>query len=194
MPEDAPPPPEPVASPEPKPAPKPQPRPEPAVVPVAAPQLKPKPPSRFDPARIAALIDKSVKDTLPPAPDAKAQIEAAVKRSQTSSLDARRMTASLVAVARAQVERCWNPPLGAKNIQDMQVVLLVQFNPDGSLRTAPSFDAAVKARIERDPFYRTLAESTQRAVQRCAPLELPRESYEQWREMRLVFDPREMVN
>ncbi len=190
------PPPEPEPAPEPKPAPQPKPEPKPAAkpAPVVTPVQKPKPPNRLDLKRIAALIDKAKEESPPPAPDRNQQIAEAVQRSQTSSLDAKRATATLIAAARAQVERCWNPPLGAKDIQDMQVVLLVNLNPDGSLRSAPTFDGDARARMQRDPFYRTLAESTQRAVQRCAPLELPRESYEQWRSMRLVFDPREMVN
>ena len=39
-----------------------------------------------------------------------------------------------------------------------------------------------------------LAESARRAVQVCSPLQnLPVEKYEQWRELTINFDPKEML-
>jgi len=49
-------------------------------------------------------------------------------------------------------------------------------------------------RMQASPSYRVAAESALRAVlnPRCHPFKLPREKYERWKRMTLVFDPKEM--
>jgi len=50
-----------------------------------------------------------------------------------------------------------------------------------------------QSRMERDEFYRAAAESAQRAVLRASPLPVSRERYESFRNLTLVFSPREML-
>ena len=56
------------------------------------------------------------------------------------------------------------------------------------------------ARIENlsrmsDPFYRAAAESAQRAMLNpsCQPLKLPPQKYEQWKDLRIDFNPKDMI-
>lgn len=93
----------------------------------------------------------------------------------------------LQAIARLLHERitaCWNVPIqpgaGADTVQ-----VQLDFNSDGSLARAPTL-----LNPKSDPAFKTLAESTLRAVSRCAPYqELTRypELYERWRVVKLNF-------
>ena len=48
-------------------------------------------------------------------------------------------------------------------------------------------------RMQSDPFYRTMAESAVRAVRKTEQIQyLSPKKYEQWRDIKLTFDPREM--
>lgn len=171
-----------------------QPKPKPAPKPIAAPKVKPKPPKKFDDRKIAALIDKSLKQQEETQEAKEKKLAAAVANSQVVSLDAKRMTATLVAVVQAQVHKCWSLDPGLKGLQDMHVRIEVELNPDGTIRGWPEFDQGAKSRMRDEGPYRAFAESAQRAILRCAPYELPREMYSEWRNLALNFDPREMVN
>lgn len=132
-----------VPTPEAKPAKKPEvkPRVKPQVMPTAALRSKPKPPRSLDTGRLAALIDKSIKETesAPEVPeeDNRERLEEAVNSSRLADLRARRSTATLEAMVRAQVERCWSPPSGAKGAEDLVVKIRIWLTPDGQLIRPP---------------------------------------------------------
>ncbi len=94
---------------------------------------------------------------------------------------------------RRQIEACWNLPAGAKNPEDLIVLVWVSLNPDGTLIQAKVVDDAGRAKF--DPYYRAAAESALRALlnPRCTPLKLPPEKYEMWKTMTINFDPRQML-
>ena len=93
---------------------------------------------------------------------------------------------------RRQIERCWNPPVGAPKAENLIVDLRLEVNPDGTVRTV---DVADSSRMNSDPYYRAAAESAVRAVlnPRCRKLKLPPEKYEEWKILIIGFDPREML-
>jgi outer membrane biosynthesis protein TonB len=93
---------------------------------------------------------------------------------------------------RRQIERCWNPPVGAPKAEDLIVDLRLEVNPDGTVRTV---DVADSSRMNSDPYYRAAAESAVRAVlnPRCRKLKLPPEKYDEWKILIIGFDPREML-
>ncbi len=67
------------------------------------------------------------------------------------------------------------------------VAIRFQLNPDGSLASLP--EIANTGRHRTDAIFRILANRAWRALIACTPLKgLPRESYEDWREMTLAFD------
>jgi hypothetical protein len=45
-----------------------------------------------------------------------------------------------------------------------------------------------------DRYFRSAAEAAQRAVLKCAPLKLPVEQYEIWKEIKFNFDPSKMLS
>ncbi|MBM3518442.1 MAG: TonB C-terminal domain-containing protein [Alphaproteobacteria bacterium] len=146
----------------------------------------------FDPTRIAALLDKTKRDETPPppaeTPEPAPQAEAK-PTPRLATLSARLAMTELDAL-RAQIERCWSVPAGAREAQDMAVVVRIYLKPDGRLSRDPQ--VLQSARMS-DPFFRTMAESALRAVRKCEPLRVLSGNYEMWREIDLTFNPKDML-
>lgn len=102
-----------------------------------------------------------------------------------------KMTMSEEDALRAQLERCWSPPYGAKGVEEMVVQIFMVINPDRTLRDARIVDTG---RYSTDSFYRALADSALRAVRNslCSPFNLPPDKYETWKETTVNFNPKDM--
>lgn len=162
-----------------------------------APRAKPRPPKRFDSGRISALLDKrqetrqaEIQDRKQPDKNATSDLKI---KSRFAALDQQRLTASLSDAMRAQIERCWIIPAGARDARDLTITIRVSLNPDGSLARPPEIVDAKRMFQKGQEFYRVAAEGARRAVQKCAPLDLPVEHYEIWRVSELTFDPSKML-
>lgn len=158
------------------------------------PRVKPKRPTRFDPSRLAALIDKSIEEKpepKPKAPEPTDKLEEAVERSRLAALQSRVETATMQSLVREKMRGCWSLPAGAKDVHKFRVSIRLFLTPEGRLQRPPQI--VEKTRMYDDDFFRVFAESAARAAQICAPYELPKDRYEVWKNMELVFDPSEMV-
>ena len=83
----------------------------------------------------------------------------------------------------SQLAKCWTVPAGAKDAQNLVVVIDAEYNSDGSY---------LQVRLPSESVARYNA---MRAVKECSPLKnLPPETYETWRAMELSFDPKFMLN
>ena len=73
----------------------------------------------------------------------------------------------------------------------MIIEIKVAVNPDGRVKTASITNSG---RMFTDPFFRAMAESALRAVKnpRCSPFKVPVERYDVWKDLTLVFNPKEM--
>ena len=80
---------------------------------------------------------------------------------------------------------------GASYAETLIVRIDIRLAPDGSLIGQP--DIHDKNRMKSDNFFRAAAEAARRAVQRCTPLELPEAYYDEWKDIRLNFDPSKML-
>jgi len=99
-------------------------------------------------------------------------------------------TADLADALKSQIYRCWSPPVGAPNANDLVVDFDVVLNRDGSIARADS--AALGS---GNPYTLAAAEAARRAVFECQPYHLPPGRYDQWHEINpLRFDPRQMMN
>ena len=215
-----PPPPKPKPAPkkEPKPDPKPKPKkevkePEPKTperLAKAKPRRKPPPPDPF--AGVLKTVER-LKDQPPPKKDEKKKAKApekkpgkkkddfqtriakALSRRPTAHDPNRRISISerdaLISAIRDQVTKCWSLPAGAKGAEDMIIEIKVAVNPDGRVKTASITNSG---RMFTDPFFRAMAESALRAVKnpRCSPFKVPVERYDVWKDLTLVFNPKEM--
>ncbi len=88
------------------------------------------------------------------------------------------------------VQQCWNVPIGLQDADDLAVVIAIELSRDGKLKSNPKLiePAGTPTGTIRQAF-----EAGRRALIRCAPYDLPVEKYEQWRQIEVVFNPKEMV-
>lgn len=92
----------------------------------------------------------------------------------------------------AQLSQCWKLMSGARYAEDLIVEIKLFVNPDRTIRDAQIVN---QLRYMSDGYYRAAADSALRAVRdpHCNPLDLPPNKYDLWREITVVFDPREML-
>ena len=110
------------------------------------------------------------------------------RKKSISSWDRQKKVSQLVAKIRNQLSRCWSPPSGAKNVDQLGVKVLISLNPDGSLRLpAKLLNEPLKL---KHPAYQVLAESALRALNdpACMPLKLPPGEYQDWKVIAFNFD------
>jgi len=199
--------PEPVPEAKPEPEPKPEPKPEPPK-PVAAKAKvvkKPKPPKQFEVASLLKTLEE-IKKTKAAEPEKKeekkvdfaAQMRAALTTRPTpqKSDPSKKVTMTeLDAMQRKVFETvspCWNVSAGAKNAENLAVLVRLNMDPDGTVQSASIED---QARYVSDPFFKTAAEAARRAVlnPKCNHITLPPDKYPVWREIVINFDPRDLL-
>lgn len=153
-------------------------------------------PPKKPPPKREDFLNSILKDVAP-TPRAAEKTEAKVTPQKTPppsaappSLD-QQVTISEIDAVRRQIQECWSMPAGARDAGNLIVTIRATVAPDGTVRSA---------RIENtsrmnDPYFRAAAESAQRAVlnPRCQPLKLPPQKYEQWKDLRLDFNPKDMI-
>jgi len=198
--------PEPVPKPKAAPTPKPKAKPAPPkkpktqvtakTPPAPKPKRKPKPPPP-KPDEFQSLLKNLAKDRRA-AEKAKADApvkvaKQAVETPRRSALQDRRIAAGLSQAINQQITPCWKIQAGAKDAANMSVAVNIRLNPDGSLSGVPKIEDT--ARLGRDPFFRAVAESAQRALRdpACMPLKLPYENYDLWKNIIFTFDPKEAL-
>lgn len=175
----------------------PPPRQEPSILPKPKPKPKPeqkkeKPRPKHHQEDLAAVLravqqtaEKEKKEEEPQADDA--------NKSKSEHYNPELpMSLSEIDAIRNQVAKCWNVPAGAKDAQNLVVVLRLQLASDGSVLKVEL--ARDQSRYESDSFFRAAVDSARRAVEECSPLKnLPPEKYATWRDMEMTFDPKEML-
>jgi colicin import membrane protein len=90
---------------------------------------------------------------------------------------------------RARLAQLWNPPIGAGNPEELIVRIQIRLKPDGTLAAPPGV-------ISSGQSARSIAaaDSAVRAVRRGQPFDMLRpEHYEQWKDIEITFDPRDMI-
>jgi colicin import membrane protein len=140
---------------------------------------------KFDPKNVAALLDKRAPQRLAAAGDVANQT---VSLGAPSGLAAQLSQTELDAL-RARLAQLWSPPAGAKNPEELVVLIRMQLKPDGSLAGPPLVMTSGKT-----PLFMASRDSAIRAVLRGQPFDMLRpEHYEQWKDIEITFDPRDMI-
>ena len=212
--------PEPAPEPEPEPVgvaapdPEPIPLPEPAALPepvqvasapkeISRPNRKPKPPSRFDFEKALESLDDidPVQPVTPvddvPEPDAPPEeaidpIAEALASADTPYRSDAPLSMSEIDNIRSQIQRNFSMPVGARGAESMIVTLRIMLRPDGTV-TSVEVAEDDRHRMREDRFFRSMAESAVRAVNRTRQIKfLSPEKYHLWRDITVTFDPREM--
>ena len=146
----------------------------------------------FDPDKISALLNRipnakpaAADNDLPPIKQAAVK-KARPERGRVDGLDAR-MTMNEIDAFRAQVSRCWNPPVGGLGADRLVVKMRLKLKRDGMLDNPPQL-----MNLQSSPFFAAASDAALRAVWQCQPYDMPVKKYPVWRDMILNFDPREM--
>jgi hypothetical protein len=196
---------------------------KPELKPEPKPVDKPKPKAPdYKPDQIADLLKKdAAKQPLPktddkPAPDKPAQNTPKFDANQVAQLldhrDPQRQVATAEAInnqatigasngaaaqlsqdeisaLRARISSCWSPPPGVDSNSKVKASIAVFLKPDGSLARPPEMVEATPS-----PLGPAFIESAKRAVLSCQPFTMLKpEHYQQWKQLQLDFDPKELL-
>jgi len=160
---------------------------------------------KFDANKIANLLNKAPDDAQPKAnidkdPTKKGQQAAGTSHTATATgkeagtatgndtvLSAREQDL-LKGMIKSQLANCWRLPGAGGGAEIPPVKLRWSLNPDGSLNGEPGVMSA-----PNDTLGNAAAEAALRAVRTCQPFRLPPDSYEGWKDIEWVFDPRQML-
>jgi len=161
---------------------------------------------KFDPSKIASLLEKAPDDAPPKAlldKDPKKKGQQASGSSATASnfgkeagtttgsdtvLSAREQDL-LKGMLKSQLNGCWRPPGTGGGSEVPVVELHWEMNPDGSVVGEPRVTSAPQTTAGQ-----VYAEAALRAVKMCSPFRLPPDKYEGgWKYIDWTFDPREML-
>ena len=160
---------------------------------------------KFDPNKLAELLNKSPDDAPPKALIDKSQKptgatptgdsktaknvgpSAGTKEGRDSVLSAtdKDMLNSLL---NSQLSSCWTLPAGGGGSQTPIVALSWRLKPDGSLDSEP-----LVLQGQNSPLFAVAAEAAIKAVKKCAPFNLPADKYASWRDITWRFDPSKML-
>ncbi|MDR0640536.1 MAG: cell envelope integrity protein TolA [Holosporales bacterium] len=101
------------------------------------------------------------------------------------------LTATQIDLVRQTIRKCWHFPAGLKDAETLVVDIKMELDPNGNVKKAEIID---KERMNKDPNFRIAAENARRAVldPECNPLPFPKNKYEEWKDLELSFNPREM--
>ena len=150
------------------------------------PVKKPEPQQpKFDPRKVAALLDKRDSTRIAAAGDT---------LNSTASLGApkglaARMSQSELDALRARLISLWNPPAGARDPQQLVVVVRIKLSPDGRVVGAPQVLNSGDTVL-----FQAARDNAVRAIYRGQPFDMLRPAnYEIWKEMDITFDPRDLM-
>lgn len=91
---------------------------------------------------------------------------------------------------RRQVEERAVIDPGMPGLEEMQVAIIVEMNPDGSVQSARIDPASIRD----DPNWKLFAENCLRAIYRASPLKMPPDKpYAAWKTITFVFNGRAMM-
>src|SRR6478736_6719180 len=157
---------------------------EPQPLPPKKPPQKPQP--KFEPDKIAALLDKR-----DPQRNAATGVEAnATPSLGTATGAAAQLSQSEIDALRARLMALWNPPVGMQDASQTQVTIRIRFRKDGTLAVGPQVLTTGSGAQ-----FNAMRDSAVRAVFVGQPYTMLRpEHYEQWKEIDFTFDTKQMFH
>ncbi|HEX3710498.1 MAG TPA: cell envelope biogenesis protein TolA [Pseudolabrys sp.] len=157
---------------------------EPKPLPPKRPPIHEKPKPKFEPDKIAALLDKR-------APQRAAITGAEPNMAPTMGTamgNAAKLSQSEIDALRARLMALWNPPVGMRDAQNGQVTIRIRFKRDGTLAAGPQVMTSGSG-----PQYNAMRDSAVRAVFVGQPYTMLRpDHYDTWKEIDFTFDAKDM--
>jgi len=101
------------------------------------------------------------------------------------------LPSALINRLRHHISKCWNPPIGARNLSDISVEIEVTMNADGTPRHA----SIVNPNQPEGQLFIASAESALRAVnnKNCWPYPLLDYRFDLWKTLTLHFNPQTLL-
>lgn len=141
-------------------------------------------PQKFDPDKIAALLDKRAPQRIAATG---AELNATQSLGRAHGMAAQ-LSQSEIDALRRRIKDCWTVPAGAAGAENLKVVFRVIFRRDGTIEQGPD---AVEGTVS--PFGPAFAESGKRAILQCQPYTmLHPQTYDSWKDIEIEFTPRDM--
>jgi outer membrane biosynthesis protein TonB len=154
-------------------------------LPPRKPPIPHKPQPKFNPDKIAALLDKR-----DPQRVAATGATLSAPTLGTALGNAAHLSQSELDALRSRLMALWNPPVGIQNPEDYIIRIRIRLGRDGRL-TAPPVVVSHGA----GQLFVTARDSAVRAVFRGQPFDMLKpEHYDTWKDIEVTFDPREMFH
>jgi colicin import membrane protein len=137
---------------------------------------------KFDPRKVAALLDKQTPQRLAATGDTP---------NETLNLGASNGHAAHVSQTELgamieRLQRLWNPPAGAGKPEELNIVVRIKLNPDGRLAAPPMVLTSDRG---KSAVFAVARDAAARAVLLGQPFDMLRpEHYEEWKEIDITFD------
>ncbi|HKY18129.1 MAG TPA: cell envelope integrity protein TolA [Rhizomicrobium sp.] len=173
-------------------------RPEPVIEPPPEPQLQEVEPAPIPPVPKFDIAKEKPKPVEPPkpnfddllnkltAPEKPVRNAKQAPRAIPGMGNSNLMTADLMTALQSMIYRCYSPPTGVPNPNDLVVTYSMTLNRDGMVARAQLLTQGGNS------YTRAGAEAANRAIYACQPYRLPPERYDEWREItRMTFHPPE---
>lgn len=103
--------------------------------------------------------------------------------------DGEQMTATLQAMIRSHLSRCWRASLDAPEPDELAVQLVLNLDRSGELTGPPRLTDQARILNSPNPYLRVAGERALRAAVQCQPYPLPPEAYSEWRQIEVNFSP-----
>ncbi|MBU6236028.1 MAG: energy transducer TonB [Alphaproteobacteria bacterium] len=149
-------------------------------------------PKEEDKAEFSSVLKNLVGEDAPPSPDSTPRDTPR----QAPQLTAPAPLGSSISMSemdalRSQLAGCWNVLPGAREADNLAVDIEVVVTAAKTVQDARVVD---QLRYNSDTFFRAAADSALRALRSpdCSPLNLPDNKYDQWKNMTIRFDPKDM--
>lgn len=158
---------------------------EPTRLPPRRPPRPRKQERKFEPNKIAALLDKrdpqrnaAIGDTL----------NSTRSLGASAATDAAQLSQSEIDALRARLIALWNPPVGMRDGERLQITIRIRFRQDGTLADGPQVMTSGNGSR-----FNAMRDSAVRAVLLGQPYTMLRpEHYKSWREIDFTFDTQSM--
>jgi hypothetical protein len=158
---------------------------EPKPLPPRRPPIPHKPQPKFNPDKIAALLDKR-----DPTRVAATGATLSAPTLGTALGNAAHLSQSELDALRSRLMALWNPPVGIQKPEDYIIRIRIRLGRDGRLTAPP-----VVVTHGAGQLFVTARDSAVRAVFRGQPFDMLRpEHYDTWKDIEVTFDPRDMFH
>ena len=102
------------------------------------------------------------------------------------------LTSTQIDMIKQRMQKCWHFPAGLKDAVNLIVDIKIELDKNGNVVSAEIINSA---RMNTDADFKIAAESAYRAVWDpvFTPLPLPLEKYNEWKQLELCFDPKDIL-